>query len=86
MDIKIDFILQILLRNVLMKVRVDRELCTGVGNCEAVAPTVFKVDKSNKVVLLDPHSVDDSTLMQAAESCPENAIIIEDDDGNRVYP
>ncbi len=69
-----------------MKVKVDRDLCTGVGNCEAVAPTVFKVDKSNKVVLLNPASVDDKTLMDAAESCPENAIIIEDDDGNQIYP
>ena len=69
-----------------MKVRVDRDLCTGVGNCEAIAPTVFKVDTSNKVVLLDHHSVDENTVMQAAESCPENAIIIEDDDGNQVYP
>ena len=69
-----------------MKVRVERDLCTGVGNCEAVAPTVFKVDKSNKVVLLDPKSVDEKTLMEAAESCPENAIIIEDDDGSQLYP
>jgi ferredoxin len=69
-----------------MRVKVDRDLCTGIGNCEAVAPTVFKVDKTNKVVLLDAGSVDDKTLMDAAESCPENAIIIEDDDGNQVYP
>jgi ferredoxin len=69
-----------------MKVKVDRDLCTGVGNCEAIAPTLFKVDKSNKVVLLDPKSVDDKTLMEAAESCPVDAIIIEDDDGNQLYP
>ncbi|MCX6005716.1 MAG: ferredoxin [Chloroflexi bacterium] len=69
-----------------MKVKVDRDLCTGVGNCGAVAPTVFKVDKHNQVVLLDPGSVDDKTLMDAAEACPENAIIIEDDDGNQLYP
>ena len=69
-----------------MKVKIDRDLCTGIGNCEAVAPTVFKVDRNNKVVVLDPKSVDDTTLMEAAESCPENAIIIEDDDGNQLYP
>ena len=69
-----------------MKVKIDRNLCTGVGNCEAVAPTVFKVDKTNKAVLLDPSSVDEKTLMEAAESCPVDAIIIEDDDGNQLYP
>jgi ferredoxin len=52
----------------------------------AVAPTVFKLDKSNKAVVLKPESVDEDTLMSAAESCPENAVIIEDDDGNQLYP
>ena len=69
-----------------MKVRVDRDLCIGVGNCVAYAPTVFKLDDENKAVILDPPSVDDNTLLEAAESCPENAIIIEDDEGNQVYP
>jgi ferredoxin len=69
-----------------MKVKVDRELCIGVSNCVANAPTVFKLDDQNKVVVLDPGSVDEETLMEAAKSCPENAIIIEDDEGNQLYP
>lgn len=69
-----------------MKVKVDRELCIGVSNCVALAPTVFRLDDQNKVVLIDPDSVDEETLMEAAKSCPENAIIIEDDDGNQLYP
>lgn len=69
-----------------MKVRIDRDLCTGVSNCVAVAPTVFKLDEERKAVVLDPSSVDDDTLMEAAESCPENAVIIEDDEGNQLYP
>jgi ferredoxin len=69
-----------------MKVRVDRELCIGVSNCVALAPTVFRLDDQNKVMLVDPDSVDEETLMEAAKSCPENAIIIEADDGNQLYP
>jgi ferredoxin len=69
-----------------LKVRIDRDLCTGIGNCVAVAPTVFKLDKRNKALVLKPESVDEDTLMSAAESCPENAVIIEDDDGNQLYP
>ncbi len=69
-----------------MKVRVDRDICTGVGNCEVVAPTVFKLDKQNKAVVLDSTSVSDDVLMEAAKSCPVDAIIVEDDDGNQVYP
>ncbi len=66
--------------------KVDRELCIGVSNCVALAPTVFRLDDQNKVVVVDPDSVDEETLMEAAKSCPENAIIIEDGDGNQLYP
>jgi ferredoxin len=69
-----------------MKVEVDRESCTGISNCVAIAPTVFKLDDQNKAVVLDPGSVDEETLMEAAESCPENAIIVDDDEGNQLYP
>jgi ferredoxin len=69
-----------------LKITVDRDLCIGAGNCVAAAPTVFKLDKSNKAVVLKPESVDEDTLMDAAESCPVDAIIVEDDKGNQIYP
>ena len=69
-----------------MKVRIDRNLCTGLGNCVALAPTVFELDEEDKAVVLDPASVPDDALLEAAESCPYDAIIIEDDEGNQVYP
>ena len=52
----------------------------------AFAPTVFKLDEENKAVVLDPSSVDDNTLLEAAESCPEQAIIVEDDEGHQLFP
>jgi ferredoxin len=69
-----------------MKIRVDRDACIGVGNCVAIAPTVFELDEDNKAVVLAPSSVDDQTLLDAAESCPENAIIVEDDQGHQLHP
>ena len=69
-----------------MKVKVDRNLCTGVGNCTAFAPTVFKLDEENKAVVLEPASVDDDALLEAAESCPVQAIILEDNEGKQLYP
>jgi ferredoxin len=69
-----------------MKVKVDRELCVGVSNCVAIAPTVFKLDDQSKAVVLDPGSVDGETLMEAARSCPENAILLDDDEGNQLCP
>jgi len=69
-----------------LKVRVDRELCIGVSNCVAIAPTVFELDDENKAVVLDPTSVNEQVLLEAAESCPQDAIIVEDDEGNQLYP
>ncbi len=69
-----------------MKIKVDRDLCRGLGNCVVIAPTVFKLDSENKAIILAPSSVSDDALFEAAESCSENAIIIEDDQGNQLYP
>lgn len=69
-----------------MRVRVNRNLCVGLGNCVALAPTVFEFDDENKAVVLDPDTVSDDALLEAAESCPYDAIIILDDEGNQVYP
>ncbi len=69
-----------------MKVTVDRELCIGITNCVAVAPTVFQMDEENKAIVLDPKSVPLNKVLEAAESCPQNAIIVEDDNGRQLYP
>lgn len=69
-----------------MKVAVDRDLCIGLGNCAAIAPTAFDLDDEGKVVILDPYSVDEEIILAAAESCSVKAIIISDDKGNQLYP
>ncbi len=69
-----------------MNARVDRDLCIGAANCVAIAPTVFQLDDERKAIILDVSSVDEETLMEAAESCPTNAIIVEEDDGRQIFP
>jgi|TARA_B100002003_G_C13945303_1_gene458568 ferredoxin len=69
-----------------MMVKVDRDLCVGLGNCVALIPTVFGFDDEGKSVVLDSASVADDILLEAAMSCSYDAIIILDDEGNQVYP
>lgn len=69
-----------------VKVRIDRDACIGAANCVAIAPTVFQLDESNMAVVLDPASVSEDALWEAAEACPVDAVILEDDAGNQVYP
>ena len=63
-----------------LRVRVDRHKCIGAGNCISLAPTVFDWLKgdSGKAEILDPESVDDELLREAAFACPTWAVVIED--------
>ncbi len=65
---------------------VDRGACIGAADCVAAAPTVFRLDKRRKVTLLEPRSVDVQALRRAAERCPTDAIMLEDDAGEQIYP
>ncbi len=69
-----------------MRAIVDRGLCIGVGNSVAVAHTVFEINAESKAVVIDAPTVNQAKLVEAAESCPVNAITVEDDQGNQVYP
>lgn len=69
-----------------MRIRIDREKCVSAGNCVVTAPTVFRLDDDEKAMLLAPASVDDDTLWLAAELCPTEAIILESDEGDQIYP
>ena len=81
---------------------VDRNLCIGAASCVAVAPSIFELDPENKAVLrrknqpptsdetkredLEDQAIDDETILLAAKSCPTQAIIVFDEDGNQMYP
>lgn len=65
-----------------LRVRVDRPRCFGAGTCIFVAPTAFgwHEGEHGKVTVLDPSSVEEEILREAAISCPTQAIIIEEVD------
>ena len=69
-----------------MRVRIDREKCVSAENCVVTAPTAFILDDDGKARLIDLASVDDETLVTVAELCPTEAIILESDDGEQIFP
>jgi len=69
-----------------MQVRILRAECCGNAECVATAPGVFQLDSRNKAVVIDPEAAPRETLLEAAEGCPCQAIVIEDDEGNVVFP
>ena len=68
------------------KIVVDRNLCIGAASCIAVAPGVFELDSENKAVIYKDKGADDETILLAAKSCPTQAILVFDEEGNQIYP
>ena len=69
-----------------MQVRIIRNECCGNGECVEIAPDVFALDSKNKSTVLDPEALAVEKLIEAAEACPCQAIVVEDDEGNTVFP
>ena len=68
------------------KIIVDRGLCIGAASCIAVAPGVFELDGENKAVVYNDKGADDETILLAAQSCPTQAILLFDEEGNQIFP
>jgi ferredoxin len=62
-----------------VKCRVDPDLCTGDEICIQVCPEVFEMEDDKAVVKMEeiPEDLQDS-VREAADSCPSEAIIIEE--------
>ena len=62
-----------------MKVRIDKELCSGDEICVDICPEVFKMEDEIAVVKTETVPEDaKEKCREAAEECPSEAIIIED--------
>ena len=69
-----------------MRIEVDREACISVATCVAVAPNTFELDDEGIAIIKNATGDDAKTILQAAQSCPVNAIRIYDDGGKQIHP
>ncbi|MBD3382544.1 MAG: ferredoxin [candidate division Zixibacteria bacterium] len=63
-----------------MKVKVDKEACSGDAICVDICPEVFEMNEDDiAIVLVDtvPEEHEDA-VREAADSCPESCIEIEE--------
>lgn len=70
----------------IMQVRILRSECCGHAQCVEAVPNVFALDSKNKAVVLDPDAASEEQLIESAEACPCQAIVVEDNEGNTVFP
>ncbi|BBX09032.1 ferredoxin [Mycolicibacterium aichiense] len=65
-----------------MKVRVDQDRCQGHTLCAMIAPDMFElsdIDGSSSPVTEEVPADQIELVREAAQSCPEQAILIEED-------
>ncbi|HXR28934.1 MAG TPA: ferredoxin [Solirubrobacteraceae bacterium] len=62
---------------------IDEDACAAHGDCEAIAPEIFRLDDVAIVVGEGP----DELMLEAARACPSVAISLTDrDSGEQIYP
>ena len=69
-----------------MKIKILRDKCISAATCVAIAPETFELDDEGKVILKDSKGNEEQTIIDAAKSCPTQAIEIYDDDDKRIFP
>ncbi len=61
------------------KVVVDKDLCIGSANCLAIYPGMFELDDDGKAYVKEGADLGDVLrVLEAAQSCPVDAIIVYD--------
>jgi len=70
-----------------MKIVVDRSKCIAASNCIGMAPKVFALDGQKKAFVVDARGAGEETLIEAAEACPTEAILLYDENtGEKIFP
>lgn len=67
-------------------IEVDRALCYGFGDCVDSQPAVFALDDEDVAIVLDADAAPVDDIMEAAQNCPVDAIVVLDETGEQLYP
>jgi ferredoxin len=59
------------------KPKIDFDLCTGCGTCEALCPDVFQLRDDGKAYVINEGGCNGCNCQDAVDSCPEGAISME---------
>ena len=69
-----------------LRMRIDRDLCVGFGDCVEQAPEAFALDADGLAVFVEPDRVKRAALLAACDACPVDAITVWDDAGVQIVP
>lgn len=69
-----------------VRIKVIKSLCISAATCVIEAPDTFDLDEDGVAYVMESEWDDAVDIVMAARSCPTNAIIIEDMEGNQLWP
>jgi ferredoxin len=69
-----------------LRIRIDRGLCVGFGDCVLAAPAAFRLDGDDLVVFARPEAVERERLVAACDACPVDALTVWDEEGRQIVP
>lgn len=70
-----------------LKIRIDRLLCVGFGDCIEIAPEAFEFDAEGIVVFKEGlDQVERERLIKACAACPVDALVLWDEEGKQLAP
>ncbi len=69
-----------------LRIKVIKTKCISAATCVIIAPLTFDLDDEGIAYVKEGTWDEAVTIIDAAKSCPTTAIIVEDMDGNQIYP
>jgi ferredoxin len=69
-----------------LRIRIDRGLCVGFGDCIEAAPEAFALDASNVATFTHPERASRARLIAACRACPVDALTVWDETGEEIVP
>lgn len=69
-----------------LRLRIDRTLCVGFGDCITEAPAAFVLDAMGVATFLAPETTAREQLLRACDACPVDAITVWNADGTQIVP
>ena len=69
-----------------LKIKVINELCISAATCVVRAPNTFDLDDDGIAYAKEGTWDEALDIIEAAKSCPTTAIIVENENGQQIWP
>ena len=72
--------------NAKVKIKIIFDKCISAATCTIFAPNTFELDEEGIVKIKEGTWDEAEKIIKGAKSCPTIAIIVEDLEGNKLFP